>query len=105
MTPPRTEPHGGEGVHFLVDHHGADFGGEGRSRAPGHQDGGHDGSQFFDYGNGQQRGHVNIGPELLELERRHEGEDEAQEQADEAHNGQAVHAGPLHVRGHVLPAY
>ncbi len=103
--PDGIEPHGGEGVHFFVDHHGADFRGKGRSRPSGHQDGGHDGPQFLDNGDGQQCGHVDIGPELLELEGRHEGQDEAQQQADEPHNGQPVHPGPLHVKGHVLPPH
>jgi len=102
--PDRVEPHGHQRIDLVVDDHGADLGGEGRSRAACHEDGRHDGPQLANHGDGHEVGHVEVGPELLELKRRHEGHDQPQQQADERHDGKSVGAGPFHVELDLLPS-
>jgi hypothetical protein len=79
-------------VDLLVDLHGAELGGEGGPRPPGHDHGRHHGAHLARHPDPDQVGDVDLRPELPQLHGADVGEDHAHQEADQAHDGQRLRA-------------
>ena len=84
------------GVDLLVHLHGADERRKGRAHPAGHDDADHDGAHDAQHAYADEAGHVDLGAEHAQLHCADEGEDEAEEQARQADDGQRAHAALVH---------
>jgi hypothetical protein len=88
-------PCGFQGVDLLVHLHGPQLGGKGPPGAAGHDDAGHDRGHQAHHGNAHQIGHVNLGPEELQLDGADKGQDQPHQKTDEGDDGQGLDANGL----------
>ena len=100
----RVDAHGGERVDLLGHLHGAELRGERGAGAAGHDDAGHQRAHLVHDGDADQVGDVDLGAELLELDRADEGHDDADQEADQRDDRQRVGAGLLHEQQQVAAA-
>jgi len=83
---------GVEGVDFLGNLHGADFGGEGGAGTADYDDGGDERAEFARHRDGDGGGNVADGAKAAELVSGLESEDQADKKGDEGEDGDSAHA-------------
>ena len=91
----RLESHGRERVELLVHLHGADLGGECRPGARREQDRCHQRAELPEHRDAEEVGHEDLRAEALPRNDRREGQDQADQEPDEHHDGDGADAGPL----------
>ncbi len=92
------------GVDFLGDFHRAKLGGEGRARAAGDHDRGHQHAELPHRDSADQVDRVNLGPELGELDRALLGNDDADQEAHQPDDAECPHPDDVEPRDHRVDA-
>ena len=82
-----------ERIHFLVELHRADLGGERAARAAGDDDRGEQHAELAQHADGDEVDHEDLGAELLQLLRAHVRDDHADQERDQRDDGNRGDAG------------